>query len=63
MQVFRTFATVQQARDYRHEHGTGGWIFAPENGPAILFPPEIPPSQIFNHPFTRGQSGRLLANA
>ena len=63
MQVFRTFNTAQDARDYRYENGTGGWIFAPDNGaPSILFPPEVTPTAIFNHPLTKGQTGRLLGS-
>jgi hypothetical protein len=70
MSEYRTFPTLQDARDYRHEHGTGGWIFAPEVTeptfyPAhecILFPPEFTPTGIFNHPFTKGRSGQLIAN-
>ena len=71
MLTFHSFDTVQQAQDYRHINGTGGWIFAADNAPAnrhytvpaiILFPPEMTPSQIVNHPFTAGMSGKLLAN-
>lgn len=62
MQTFRTFSSEQQARDYRYEHGTGGWIFVPDAGEVTLFPPEMPPAQIMNHPMTRGQSGRLIGS-
>jgi len=71
MLTFRSFDTIQQARDYRYEHGTGGWIFAADNAPAnrhytvpaiILFPPEMMPTAILRHPLTRGLSGNLLAN-
>jgi hypothetical protein len=66
-ETFRVFTSVQDARDYRHEHGAGGWIFerGDENEIAlvILFPPHMSPTTIMRHPFTRGMSGRLLANA
>jgi len=61
MQTFRTFYTVPQARDYRHDNGTGGWIFEPDHpGESILFPPDMMPAHIFSHPFVRGQSGKLI---
>lgn len=70
MQTIRTFATSQDARDYRRQNGTGGWIFAPtctnpEFYPwteSVLFPPEYTPTMIFNHPITKGRNGKLLAN-
>lgn len=71
MLTFHAFDTVQQARDYRHNHGTGGWIFAADNAPPgrhysvpaiVLFPPEMTPAQIVNHPLTNGLSGKLLGN-
>lgn len=64
MNIYREFKTVQDARDYRHINGTGGWIFAPDNGAAVvLFPPHMPPSNIFRHPLTRGLSGALIGSA
>lgn len=63
METFRTFDNAEQAINYRYEHGTGGWIFVPEQGRVILFPPEMSPSTIFHHPFTKGQCGQLMANA
>jgi hypothetical protein len=68
MKQYFTFNNLQDALDYRHEHGTGGWIFAPENNKStfypyhevILFPPEFSPSGIFNHPFTKDRSGKLI---
>jgi hypothetical protein len=70
MSTYRTFPTLQAARDYRHANGTGGWIFAPgADDPVsitryecILFPPEFTPSNIFCHPFTSGRTGELIAN-
>lgn len=71
MLTFHCFDTPQQARDYRQEHGTGGWIFAADNAPAgrhyatpvvILFPPEMTPTTIAHHPLTAGMFGRLLSN-
>ena len=64
MRTIYEFKTAQDARDFRHEHGTGGWIFTPEdNGPVILFPPELYPMAIFHHPLTQGRSGRLIGSA
>ena len=60
METFRTFSSAQDARDYRHINGTGGWIFEPDNGRSILFPPEYPPIAIFRNELTRGKSGRLI---
>lgn len=61
MRQFLTFETAQAAREYRHEHGTGGWIFAPEDGSeSILFPPDMAPIAIFHHELTRGRSGKLI---
>jgi len=62
MTIFKTFNSLQDARTHRHEHGTGGWIFAPEKGPVILFPPDYSPTMIFQHPFTAGQSGDLIGS-
>ena len=68
--IFRQFASEQDAREYRHEHGTGGWIFASEaSGVVVLFPPHMPPSCIMAHPLTRGfvtgrrLSGKLIGHA
>lgn len=68
MKQYITFNSLQDARDYRHQNGTGGWIFVPENdNPSfypyheiILFPSEFSPSAIFNHPFTKGRTGQLI---
>jgi hypothetical protein len=61
MKTYRTFTSVQEARDYRHEHGTGGWIFVPEDGgEVVIFPPCMPPAHIFNHPFAKGRTGALI---
>jgi hypothetical protein len=61
-QQYLTFTTAQDAREYRHEHGTGGWIFAPDSSasPVVLFPPDMYPTAILHHPFTRGLSGELI---
>jgi len=64
MQTFRVFPTLQAARDYRHEHGTGGWIFECDaTHEATLFPPCMTPSAIMHHPLTRGKSGNLIGAA
>lgn len=61
MTTLLMFDTAQEARTYRHEYGTGGWIFVPEDGgQVILFPPELPPISIFRHPITNGRSGDLI---
>jgi hypothetical protein len=63
MQTFRTFTTAQEARDYRHEHGTGGWILVPErDAPVVLFPPDMTPTAILRHPFSRGVTGELIGH-
>ena len=60
-ETLRFFTTSQDARTYRHHHGTGGWIFEPDNGgKSVLFPPYITPIGIFNHQITKGVSGRLI---
>lgn len=59
--LYRFFLTSKEAREYRYQHGTGGWIFAPDNGEeSILFPPEYPPSYIFQNVLTKGRSGQLI---
>ena len=64
MRLIREFTTTQEARDYRHEHGTGGWIFAPDgNGNAVLFPPDMSPSDIMGHPMTRNRTGDIIGAA
>ena len=62
-ETYRIFDTLQDARDYRYQHGTGGWIFSSAaSGQAILFPPHITPSTIFHHPLTKGRTGRLIGS-
>ena len=64
MQKLLVFNTLQEARDYRHEHGTGGWIFeAEDNLGSVLFPPDVYPFAIFHHPITKGRTGTLIGNA
>lgn len=59
--TFRTFYAEQDARDYRHEHGTGGWILVGDcSAPVILFPPSMAPTEIFHHPISRGVTGKLI---
>jgi hypothetical protein len=68
MTNYLTFPNETTAREYRYAHGTGGWIFVPENETpsfypfhdVILFPSEFSPSAIFNHPFTKGRTGKLI---
>lgn len=62
MNTFRTFPNAQDARDYRYEHGTGGWIFT-NSELTVLFPPEYSPSMIFRHPFVKGMDGHLIGSA
>ena len=38
----------------------GGALTAYAEAAAILFPPDLPPSMILRHPFTRGRGGRLI---
>lgn len=61
MQILKLFPDAERAREHRKDHGTGGWIFDGE-GLVILFPPDITPSGIFNHPVTKGRSGRLIGS-
>jgi len=61
--VYYEFICAADARTYRHEHGTGGWIFEDEKtGQAWIFPPAMPPTGILHHPITRGRSGRLIGS-
>lgn len=60
-QVLLLFSNAQDAREYRHVHGTGGWIFTNEEM-TVLFPPDVTPSGIFNHPVTRKQGGQLIGS-
>lgn len=70
--IIREFETAQDARNYRHEHGTGGWIFEVKSaesnrlpypsGTAWLFPPHMTPSHIFHHPLTSGMTGNLIGS-
>jgi hypothetical protein len=63
MKTFHTFDTAQQARDYRHVNGTGGWIFVcDKTGNATLFPPCMAPTAIMLHPMTHGMSGDLIGH-
>ena len=63
MVTIRIFNTLSEARLYRHEHGTGGWIFENEiTKIAVLFPPDMTPSAIFKHPMTLGWSGNLIGH-
>lgn len=70
MTNYLTFPNEITAREYRYTNGTGGWIFVPENETpsfypfhdVILFPSEFSPSAIFNHPFTKGRTGKLIGS-
>ena len=63
MKTFRTFESAQAARDYRHEHGTGGWILVCEKtGNATLFPSCMSPTGILRHPLARGVTGELIGH-
>jgi len=64
MNTYLEFDTAQEARSYRHEHGTGGWIFVDDDtGKAIIFPPYMTPTSIFHHQLTKGKSGDLIGAA
>ena len=61
MRTLYEFDTLEEAREYRHEHGTGGWIFEPEHGGCcVLFPPDMYPMNIMIHPITYHRSGKLI---
>lgn len=63
MKQYLEFESLKDAREYRHAHGTGGWIFtADKTSVSTLFPPEMCPSEILNHRLTRGQSGYLTGH-
>lgn len=63
MKTFREFDNAQTARNYRHEHGCGGWILVcDKTDRAIIFPPCMAPTAILNHPMARGISGRLIGH-
>lgn len=63
MKQYLEFESLNDAREYRHAHGTGGWIFtADKTSVSTLFPPEMYPSEILNHRLTRGQSGYLTGH-
>lgn len=62
MIIYREFKSEGEARTYRHEHGTGGWIYVPDDGSGvILFPPEMMPTAIFHHPLAKG-NGALIGS-
>ena len=56
------FRNSDEAKTYRHQYGTGGWIFSPESGDCILFPPDLTPTNIFNHVATKGRTGELIGS-
>jgi hypothetical protein len=63
-ETFRVFTSRQTARDYRYRSGCGGWIFAAEgDGFAVIFPPSMTPTAIFNHRMVKGMAGELFSNA
>jgi hypothetical protein len=60
---FHVFASLVEARAYRHEHGCGGWIFQDDaTGEATIFPPDMTPTAILQHPLARGRTGNLIGN-
>ena len=59
MFTFHTFETVDDAHAYRKANGSGGWVFASENGLVVLFPHGFTPSRVFDHPFTQHANGKL----
>ena len=63
MKAFYEFKTAQAARDYRHEHGTGGWILVCEKtGTATIFPPCMTPTAILHHALAKGVTGNLIGH-
>lgn len=60
-QTLLLFSNPVEARGYRHKHGTGGWIFTNEDM-TVLFPPDVTPSGILNHPVTRNHHGQLIGS-
>jgi hypothetical protein len=60
MTTLHFFDSINAARAYRTATGCGGWIFAADDGTAVLFPFRMTPAQIFDHPATAGRSGELI---
>ena len=59
--TLRYFYREQEARDYRRANGAGGWIFVSEDKRlVVLFPPDMPPSDIFHHRSVKGLTGDLI---
>lgn len=53
------FSNASDAREYRRREGTGGWIFSNAEM-TILFPPDLTPTGVFDHPVARGKEGKLI---
>lgn len=60
-QVLRMFPNANLARQYRYTAATAGWIFTNDEM-TVLFPPDVTPSAIFNHPVTKGRKGQLIGS-
>jgi len=54
------FDSLAAAHAHRHAAGCGGWIFAADDGTAILFTFGMTPAQTFAHLATAGLSGELI---
>ncbi len=52
------FYRFDDAKDHRSKNG--GWIFLSNDGVVTWFSNSFTPSQIFKHPVTNAQSGKLL---
>jgi hypothetical protein len=60
MRTLLEFGTVTAAKAYRYNNGTGGWIFWPETGYCVLFPPDMCHSDIMKHPIVQHRDGELV---
>jgi len=60
------FTLLTQAKAYRYNNNTGGWIFAPTHGDifnCILFPADMSPADIKRHKLTAYREGELVGNS
>jgi hypothetical protein len=61
MRTWHFFDSADDAELYRSMTGSGGWIYASnDKGDAILFSPDMTPTDIFNCPLISSQGGRLI---
>ena len=59
MSQWLEFDSADAAIAYRREHGTGGWIFAREDGSAVICPRGKTISPLMLHPLCAG-NGKFI---